>query len=96
MTKALAKEFGARGVVVNAVCPGWIETAMNANFFALGPHIREQAAKLHAIGRIGQPEDVANAVLYLASDEAAFVTGSMLTIDGGFSAGLAPALGVVI
>ena len=96
LTRALAMDHSLEGIRVNAVCPGWIETAMNANFFALGPHIREQAAKLHAIGRIGQPEDVANAVLYLASDEAAFVTGSMLTIDGGFSAGLAPALGVVI
>ncbi|MHB8627397.1 MAG: SDR family NAD(P)-dependent oxidoreductase [Aggregatilineales bacterium] len=96
LTRALAMDHSAEGIRVNAICPGWIETPMNANFFALGPHIREQAAKLHAIGRIGQAEDVANAALYLVSDEASFVTGSLLTVDGGFSAGLAPALGVVI
>ncbi len=95
-TRALAMDHSGEGIRVNAICPGWIETAMNANFFALGPHIREQAARLHAIQHIGQPEDVANAVVYLVSDEASFVTGSMLTVDGGFSAGLAPALGIVV
>lgn len=96
LTRALAMDHSAEGIRVNAICPGWIETPMNANFFALGPHIREQAAKLHAIGRIGQVADVANAVLYLVSDEASFVTGSLLTVDGGFSAGLAPTLGIVV
>ena len=95
-TQALAGAYSPKGIRVNAICPGWIETAMNAKFFAIGPHIKEQAAKLHAIGRIGQPEDVANAVAYLVSDEASFVTGSMLMVDGGFSAGLAPAMGIVI
>jgi NAD(P)-dependent dehydrogenase (short-subunit alcohol dehydrogenase family) len=96
LTRALAMDHSGEGIRVNAICPGWIETPMNANFFAIGPHVREQAAKLHAIRRIGQPEEVANAVLFLVSDEAAFVTGSMLTVDGGFSAGLAPAMGIVI
>jgi len=96
LTRALATDHSSEGIRVNAICPGWIETPMNAKFFALGPHIREQAGRLHSLGRIGQPEEVANAVLYLASDEASFVTGSLLTVDGGFSAGLAPAMGVVI
>ena len=96
MTRALAMDHSSEGIRINAICPGWIETPMNANFFALGPHIREQAGRLHAIGRIGHPEEVANAVLFLASDEASFITGSMLTVDGGFSAGLAPAMGIVI
>lgn len=96
LTRALAMDHSIEGIRVNAICPGWIETAMNAKFFAIGPHIKEQAARLHAIGRIGQPEDVANAVAYLVSDEASFVTGSMLMVDGGFSAGLAPAMGIVI
>jgi NAD(P)-dependent dehydrogenase (short-subunit alcohol dehydrogenase family) len=96
LTRALAMDHSGEGIRVNAICPGWIETPMNARFFAIGPHIREQAAKLHAIGHIGGPEDVANAVLYLVSDEASFVTGSMMTVDGGFSAGLAPAMGIVI
>jgi NAD(P)-dependent dehydrogenase (short-subunit alcohol dehydrogenase family) len=96
LTRALAMDHSGEGIRVNAICPGWIETPLNANFFAIGPHIREQAAKLHAIGRIGQPEEIANGVLYLVSDEASFVTGAMLTIDGGFSAGLAPAMGIVV
>lgn len=96
LTRALAMDHSGEGIRVNGLCPGWIETPMNANFFALGPHIREQAARLHAIGRIGQPEEVANAVLYLASDEASFITGTLLTVDGGFSAGLAPAMGIVV
>jgi len=84
------------GIRVNGIAPGWIETPMNSNFFALGPHIKEQAARLHAIKRIGKPEEVAGAVVYLASDDASFVTGTILTVDGGFSAGLAPAMGIVI
>jgi NAD(P)-dependent dehydrogenase (short-subunit alcohol dehydrogenase family) len=96
LTRALAMDHSAEGIRVNAICPGWIETPMNANFFALGPHIREQAGRLHAIGRTGQAEEIANAVVFLVSDEASFVTGSMLTVDGGFSAGLAPALGIVV
>lgn len=96
LTRALAMDHSGEGIRVNAIAPGWIETPMNANFFALGPHIREQAAKLHAIGRIGQAEEVASGVVYLASDEASFVTGTTLTIDGGFSAGLAPAMGIVV
>ncbi len=96
LTRALAMDHSIEGIRVNCLAPGWIETPMNAKFFAQGPHIREQAARLHAIGRIGQAEEVANAVSYLASDEAGFVTGTLLTVDGGFSAGLAPAMGVVI
>ena len=96
LTRALATDHSGEGIRVNAICPGWIETPLNAKFFALGPHIREQAGRLHAIGRVGQSEEVANAVVFLVSDEASFVTGSLLTVDGGFSAGLAPALGIVV
>lgn len=96
LTRALAMDHSGEGIRVNAIAPGWIETPLNANFFALGPHIKEQAAKMHAIGRIGQPVDVANLVLFLVSDEAGFITGSLATVDGGFSAGLAPAMGISI
>jgi NAD(P)-dependent dehydrogenase (short-subunit alcohol dehydrogenase family) len=96
MTRALAMDHSREGIRVNAICPGWIETPMNANFLALGPHIREQAARMSAIGRIGQPDDVARAVVFVVSDDAAFMTGSMVTVDGGFSAGLSPDLGIVI
>ncbi|MBI1257853.1 MAG: SDR family oxidoreductase [Chloroflexi bacterium] len=57
---------------------------------------RERASKLHSIGRIGQPEEVANVVAFLASGEAGFITGAVLTVDGGFSAGLAPVMGIVV
>jgi NAD(P)-dependent dehydrogenase (short-subunit alcohol dehydrogenase family) len=96
LTRALAMDHSGEGIRVNAIAPGWIETPLNANFFALGPHIKEQAAKMHAIKRIGQPDDVANLALFLVSDEAGFVTGSLMTVDGGFSAGLAPAMGISI
>jgi len=96
LTRALAMDHSGEGIRVNAICPGWIETPMNANYFAIGPHVREQAARLHAIKRIGQPEEIANAVAFLASDESSFMTGSLVTVDGGFSAGLAPAMGIVI
>lgn len=95
-TRALAMDHSKEGIRINAICPGWIETPMNANFFALGDHIREQAGKLQAIGRIGQPEEIAAAVVFLVSDDASFVTGSMMTVDGGFSAGLSPTVGIVI
>ena len=96
LTRSLAMDYGLEGIRVNCLAPGWIETPMNAKFFALRPHIKEQAGRLHAMGRIGQPEEVANAVAFLASDDAAFITGSMMTVDGGFSAGLAPAMGIVV
>jgi NAD(P)-dependent dehydrogenase (short-subunit alcohol dehydrogenase family) len=96
LTRALAMDYSGEGIRVNALAPGWIETPMNANFFAIGPHVREQADKLHAIGRVGQSEEVGDAVVFLVSDEASFITGAMLTVDGGFSAGLSPSLGIVI
>jgi NAD(P)-dependent dehydrogenase (short-subunit alcohol dehydrogenase family) len=96
LTRALAMDHSKEGIRVNAICPGWIETPMNANFLALGDHIREQAGQMAAIGRIGSPDDIAGAAVFIASDDAAFMTGSLMTVDGGFSAGLSPALGIVI
>jgi NAD(P)-dependent dehydrogenase (short-subunit alcohol dehydrogenase family) len=58
--------------------------------------IREQAGKLHAIERIGQSQEVANALLSLVAEESSYMTGSLITVDGGFSAGLAPAMGIVV
>ncbi|MBN1810822.1 MAG: 3-oxoacyl-[acyl-carrier-protein] reductase [Anaerolineae bacterium] len=79
-TKALAKEVGSRGITVNAVAPGFIETALTVD---LPEEIREMGIKLTPLGRFGQPQDVANAVAFLASDEASFITGEILTVDGG-------------
>lgn len=78
-TKSLAREVAARGVTVNAVCPGLIQTDMLASFDS-GP-----MQKRIALGRVGDPREVANAVRFLASNEAAYITGTVLRVDGGLS-----------
>src|SRR5205823_8985383 len=72
-------------VRVNCVCPGVIETPMTAPLLADAAW-RESAVRRHPLGRVGQPEEIAAAILYLASDEAAFVTGVALPVDGGYTA----------
>jgi 3-oxoacyl-[acyl-carrier protein] reductase len=79
-TKALAKEVGSRGITVNAVAPGFIETELTAN---LPAELKESAIKLTPMGRFGKPEDIANAVAFLVSDEASFITGEITKVDGG-------------
>jgi 3-oxoacyl-[acyl-carrier protein] reductase len=80
LTKSAAKELASRGIRVNAVAPGWIETAMTAE---LGDDFKEQMLPRIPLARLGEPEDVANAVLFLCSDAAAYITGQTLTVDGG-------------
>ncbi len=80
MTKTAAKELGARGITVNAVAPGWIDTEMTEK---VPEDIREGAKKQIALGRFGKPEEIASAVAFLASDEATFITGQTLVVDGG-------------
>lgn len=80
MTKVWAREFGRKGITVNAIAPGFIKTEMVETIPA------EQLAELEAktpVGRAGQPEDIANAYLFLASDEASFINGVTLSVDGG-------------
>jgi NAD(P)-dependent dehydrogenase (short-subunit alcohol dehydrogenase family) len=92
-TKALAIDHGREGIRVNAICPGYINAGLAEGYFLAQPDpeaARAQAGKLHALGRIGAPEEVAKAAVFLASDEASFVTGAAISVDGGFSAGLPP------
>ena len=80
LTKATAKELASRGITVNAIAPGFIETEMTA---VLSDKVKEATAAQIPLGTFGQPEDVANAVAFLASDEARYITGQVLHVDGG-------------
>jgi NAD(P)-dependent dehydrogenase (short-subunit alcohol dehydrogenase family) len=86
LTRSAAVEYGRLGVRVNAVCPAVIRTAMFERAVERGVASPEQIAALHPAGRIGEPEEVAAAVLFLCSDAAPFVTGHAMTVDGGFTA----------
>lgn len=79
-TKSLAKELGSRNITVNAVAPGFIPTALTE---VLTEEQKQAAIKATPLGRFGTPEEVAYAVSFLASDEAAFITGAVLSVDGG-------------
>ena len=80
LTKSVARELASRSVTCNAVAPGFIETKMTA---ALSEDIRQKLMTQIPLRRLGSPEDVANAVRFLASDQAAYITGQVLTVDGG-------------
>jgi NAD(P)-dependent dehydrogenase (short-subunit alcohol dehydrogenase family) len=88
LTRALAAEYGARGVRVNAICPGYIKTSNVREYFETFPDPaaeRVRVGGLHVVGRIGEPEEVAGPALFLASDDASFITGEALMVDGGMS-----------
>lgn len=80
LTKALAMESAAKGITVNAICPGYIRTEMTGK---MKPEILEAIVKQIPVGRLGTPEEVAAAVVFLASDQASFITGSTLSANGG-------------
>ena len=82
MTKSLARELASRNVTVNALAPGFIETAMTAE---LPEAVRAKMLEGIPAGRMGQPEDVAAAALFLASPQAAYITGQVLRVDGGMA-----------
>ena len=80
MTKALAQEIGSRGITVNAVAPGYIETDMTK---VLPEEVKARILAQVPLGRIGQPEDIASAVKFLASEESSYITGHVLAVNGG-------------
>jgi NAD(P)-dependent dehydrogenase (short-subunit alcohol dehydrogenase family) len=85
MTKAMALDHAAENIRVNCICPGIVETEMVARF-STDENVRKQRIAMHPMGRFGQPEDVANTAVFLASDESGWTTGSVMTVDGGYSA----------
>ncbi|MDA0338198.1 MAG: glucose 1-dehydrogenase [bacterium] len=95
LTRAMAVDHGPAGVRVNCICPGWTETAMSKPYLDENPKGREFAAMIAPSGRIGQPEDIANVALFLASDESGFVNGAAWTVDGGWTAGMTKAIALI-
>jgi 3-oxoacyl-[acyl-carrier protein] reductase len=84
LTMAIAREVGSRNITCNAIAPGFIETAMTAG---LGDDFKQNAVKQIPLGRAGSPEDVASAVAFLASDQASYITGHVLNVNGGMLMG---------
>lgn len=83
LTQSMGADYASRGIRVNAVCPGYIDTPLiQGRTEAITQHL----VGLHPMGRLGQPEEVAKAVLFLASEDASFITGTTLLVDGGYTA----------
>jgi NAD(P)-dependent dehydrogenase (short-subunit alcohol dehydrogenase family) len=93
LTKAMAIDHGHEGIRVNCICPGYIDGGTAEGYFqsqADPAQARIDAGKLHALWRIGKPDEVAQVAIFLSSDDASFVTGSAYVVDGGFGSGLPP------
>lgn len=90
LTRSIAVDHGKDGIRCNAIAPGWIMTDMLMQTFSSADNVEAaiaDAERRHPLGRLGRPEDIANAVAWLVSDEASFVSGILLTVDGGLTAG---------
>lgn len=91
LTRAIAVDHGAEGIRCNAVAPGWIDTPLNEDFIESmedPPAFRDQIGRVHPLRRTGSPQEVAELICWLASDQSSFVTGQIFTIDGGRTAQL--------
>jgi NAD(P)-dependent dehydrogenase (short-subunit alcohol dehydrogenase family) len=86
LTRNMALDYAPRGIRVNCVCPGFARTALTEPIFA-DPERREKIEKMHPLGRMGEPEDIAKAIVFLLSQDASWITGVALAVDGGFSTG---------
>jgi len=86
LTKNMALDYAPEGIRVNAVCPGFVRTGMTEGLFA-DPERERKVSAMHPLGRLATPEDIARAVLFLASDDASFITGQALAVDGGLAVG---------
>jgi NAD(P)-dependent dehydrogenase (short-subunit alcohol dehydrogenase family) len=86
MTKAAAVEYGRKGIRINAVCPGVIRTPMMERAVERDPRRKAYIEQAHPIGRVGEPEDIAAAVVFLSSDDASFMIGHSMVVDGGYTA----------
>jgi 3-oxoacyl-[acyl-carrier protein] reductase len=86
LSRSMVGEFSPLGLRINCICPGTIVTEIWKPVFDRDPDLPRRLSALYPIGRLGTPEDIASAALFLASDEASFITGSVLTVDGGLTA----------
>ena len=89
----MAIDHGKDGIRVNCICPGYIDAGLAWEYFEVQSNpaeARASAGKLHALWRIGQPEEVGRVTIFLASDDASFMTGSSVVVSGGFGVGLPP------
>ncbi len=86
LTKTAALEYATAGIRVNAVCPGYIHTPLIEEALTSNPALEAQIVARHPVGRMGKPEEIAEAVVWLCSDAASFVTGHTMTVDGGYVA----------
>ena len=94
MTKNMALDYASAGIRVNCICPGGVETAMTAILeLAEMKEMRDKLRSFHPLGRFAKPEEIAGAAFFLVSDDATFVTGSSLVVDGGYTAGHTLSLG---
>ena len=82
LTKTMARELGSRGITVNAIAPGFVDTEMTG---VLSEEIRENACRQIILGRFGKPEDIANVAVFLSSDKADYITGQVISVDGGMN-----------
>ncbi|RHD95210.1 3-oxoacyl-[acyl-carrier-protein] reductase [Ruminococcus sp. AM30-15AC] len=82
LTKTMARELGSRGITVNAIAPGFVDTEMTG---VLSEEIRENACRQIILGRFGKPEDIASVAVFLASDKADYITGQVISVDGGMN-----------